>query len=432
MSLDPADVLGRLEAEAPERPTRPGPRPVVRVSVGPGAHDAGDSPESSGSAPARSVRLLGLEEIATRPLPTWAVYLLVQGISVLYGAPGSFKTFLAISWAVCIASGRRWLGRRVSPGAVVFVVGEGSMRSFYHRVRVAALALGVPAAEVHRLPIFATEGAVDLGKWDGVQAQQFRSAVLETASRVGTIAAVFVDTVSRCLPGDENAQEVMGSFIRCNDTLRADLGGPAIVLIHHTNAEGSRERGSSVLAGAADAILRITAGAPDLLGRVPLALHAEKLKEADAGPGRDPVARLLAVRAIVEDHDGNPVLDEEGEPLTTRYLIEASPDTPTAEKSLDDALIDAIPVGGVSASRLSANLKRRKASVLGDLQRLARAGRVRAEGSGGKARWVLTTSSAGSESVPELWEPEHLSVPPVPGPIRPGPGTDAGTDGGTE
>ncbi|NHX33349.1 AAA family ATPase, partial [Escherichia coli] len=45
----------------------------------------------------------------------------------IYGPSGSYKSFLAVSWACHIASGKTWAGKRVADGAVLYVVGEGGI-----------------------------------------------------------------------------------------------------------------------------------------------------------------------------------------------------------------------------------------------------------------------------------------------------------------
>ncbi|MCM5315675.1 helicase RepA family protein, partial [Escherichia coli] len=45
----------------------------------------------------------------------------------IYGASGSYKSFLAGSWACHVSTGRQWGGRRVAHGAVLYVVGEGGI-----------------------------------------------------------------------------------------------------------------------------------------------------------------------------------------------------------------------------------------------------------------------------------------------------------------
>ncbi len=44
----------------------------------------------------------------------------------LYGPPASFKSFIAMDIAECIASGRPWLGKEINgTGPVLYIAGEG-------------------------------------------------------------------------------------------------------------------------------------------------------------------------------------------------------------------------------------------------------------------------------------------------------------------
>lgn len=380
-------------------------------------------PEAEGAptkaAVRRRVRLLPLGAIAAMPSPEWRVYKLVSGLTLLWAGPGSFKSFLLVSWAVSVASGRPWFGRVVKQGAVVLVVGEGALRALYNRIRAAALVLGLPASEVDALPIYVTEGPVDLSKWDGIQAQELRAAALEVVATAGTVGLLGVDTVSRCVPGRENDQETMQGFVATLDELRLELECD-VVAVHHSNAEGERERGSSVLGGAVDSNLRLQAGAPDERG-VPLSLYAIKLKESESST-REPAVRLRARRVVVEDVDGFPVKDEAGHDVTTCVLEEAATEDTTAEDSTDSELLAAIPETGISASKLAERLHRRKKTVADDLARLRRAGKVHPKGTGPTSRWVLgSIGSIGSHRFPEPMEPDGVSVPPVPGGRTPGP-----------
>src|SRR5258708_11515721 len=57
-----------------------------------------------------------------------------DSIAFLYGRSGRWKSFIALAWALCIATGLYWLGRKVNPGPVVYVTAEGA-RSFGKRGR---------------------------------------------------------------------------------------------------------------------------------------------------------------------------------------------------------------------------------------------------------------------------------------------------------
>jgi hypothetical protein len=88
------------------------------------------------SPPARSrFSPLSLAEIAKLPPPEWLIDGLVpqDGLVVLYGEPAAGKSFLALDWALSIATGVPWLGREVKQGEVVYVYAEG-VRGLTQRV----------------------------------------------------------------------------------------------------------------------------------------------------------------------------------------------------------------------------------------------------------------------------------------------------------
>src|SRR5580704_8305626 len=49
-----------------------------------------------------------------------------RGLAAIYGKPGSFKSFVAMHIAMCIALGREWAGRRVAQASVVYIGAEGA------------------------------------------------------------------------------------------------------------------------------------------------------------------------------------------------------------------------------------------------------------------------------------------------------------------
>lgn len=344
------------------------------------------------------VRLLSLREMAALPLPEWRIYRLLHGITLLWAGPGSYKTFIAISWAVAVASGRPWFGRRVKQGSVVFIVGEGGLRAFQIRVSAAAAALGLSEKKALDLPIFGTEGAVNLSSWGGSEAQRLHTLVMERTRRHGRIGLFFVDTVSRCMPGKENDQDVMQAFVGTLDEVH-DEWGCDIVAIHHANAEGDRPRGSTVLTGAVDGDLEVRVSAPDSEKRVPILIRANKIKEGEAGD----MARLFALQVPVTVEGGDPLLDEENNPVTTCCLA-ADRHGANSQQHADQQLLKAIPKDGISACNLTRTLRRNKGNTLRDLKRLARDGVLRKEGDGRKTLWLLA-GSFGSEPVSTSSEP---------------------------
>src|SRR5262245_55472585 len=175
---------------------------------------------------------------------------LVEGVlssgslSVLVGAPGSFKTFLALDLSLTIASGESWLGKyHVKQGPVIYVAAEGGgmlssrVRAWkaYHRVR------SIPGMFFLLDPVQFHHPRDVEQRLDAMQAQLPEQAVL-----------VVFDSLARCcLGGDENTARDMGLLVSSTDTIRRDTGA-AVLLVHHTGTKSrARERGSSALRGGA-------------------------------------------------------------------------------------------------------------------------------------------------------------------------------------
>jgi hypothetical protein len=87
-----------------------------------------------------------------------------------------------------------------------------------------------------------------------------------------------VDTVSRALPGaDENLQKDMTLFVSACDALRGALGG-GVLGVHHAGKSGDM-RGSTVLLGAGDYVLRLDREEGERVGF----LRCEKQKDGPDG-----------------------------------------------------------------------------------------------------------------------------------------------------
>ncbi|END8729751.1 AAA family ATPase, partial [Escherichia coli] len=131
----------------------------------------------------------------------------------IYGASGSYKSFLAGSWACHVSTGRQWGGRRVAHGAVLYVVGEGGI-GVPRRVKAWEVVHGEQVKNLYLVnrPIFP---AAPLDVDEMVIAA--RQVERETGKPVRMI---ILDTLARCFGGnDENDSRDMGAFIRGCDEL---------------------------------------------------------------------------------------------------------------------------------------------------------------------------------------------------------------------
>ena len=109
-------------------------------------------------------------EICERPAPTFLIDGLLpdKSLGVLWGASEVGKTFLALAWALSVATGRTCLGRGVvTQGCAVHVVGEGAAH-FGRRIIAWKLANRWTVDEPAGLMIH--DGVLDLGDEAAVSA----------------------------------------------------------------------------------------------------------------------------------------------------------------------------------------------------------------------------------------------------------------------
>jgi hypothetical protein len=190
--------------------------------------------------------LLDVEGMLSLPPPEWLIGgTLVEGsMCVLFGQPGSYKSFIALSWACSVATGRDWLGKSVRQGPALYVAAEGAP-GMSKRLRSWLDHQGMAASDVrddlHFLP-----RPVSLLDADTVDQ-------LVGVVQAREVSLVVVDTLARSIPGaDENSARDMGKAVGAVDMLR-ELGC-AVVLVHHTPKDpgNATMRGSSALNGATD------------------------------------------------------------------------------------------------------------------------------------------------------------------------------------
>lgn len=212
---------------------------------------------------------LSAREFAHLPPLSWTIWGLIPeaALVVLFAKPGFFKTFLALAWVWAIATGEDWLGRRVIPGSAIFIVGEG-VGGIPQRILALKGAGAFPERLVlHRGPINLLDpSAVD--------------ALISHARSLEDFRMLAVDTWSRCTAGgDENSTEHMSRAVEACDRIRQETGA-AVLVLHHPTKDGKWERGSGVLRGAADVVLKIDK--PDDRRRA--RLTCEKTKDAEPFP----------------------------------------------------------------------------------------------------------------------------------------------------
>lgn len=223
-------------------------------------------------------------------------------IVVIWGAPGSGKTFSSISLAAHVGAGVAWVGRRVRKGRVLYVCSESTRKHMENRV--SALKTQVPAvagAEVVFVPL-----SMDL-----LHGEQDIEDVIAACKAMDDIALVVVDTLAVTFGGgNENAPEDMGKYVANIKRIRDETGG-AVLIVHHCGKDEAKGmRGHSSLLGATDGELVVEFDPQAPKGDPNRILRAGKLREGESNADLCVFALRLSVLGF----------DAEGDAVTTCYM----------------------------------------------------------------------------------------------------------------
>lgn len=231
---------------------------MVRGAVAKGWLPEQPPPEKPAPTPAlpeaAKSPFVSLDDMLNRPPPTYIVdgYLTEGGLSVLWGASGAFKSFVAIDLALSVASGQDWHGRRTERRPCLYVCAEGQ-----YGFGVRALAW-----RQHKAPDADLSGFYVLpAPVNFIEAGNVRlltNAIRQFIPDAAASPLIVIDTLARNFGGgDENATRDMNLFIASAGLLQSELGAH-VLLIHHTGKDDSKgERGSYSLRGAVDTSLKL-------------------------------------------------------------------------------------------------------------------------------------------------------------------------------
>lgn len=185
---------------------------------------------------------LGLQP-KSEPLVPGVFY--VDKLAWIYGAPKSFKSFIALDLAASVATGRPWQGFEVGKsGPVLYLVAEGAS-GIENRVRAWEEHYGRKMTGVTFLPVAVQANSDEQWK-----------AFVELAREIDPVL-IIPDTQARITSGmEENSATEMGKFVRRLDALRMATGA-LVCTVHHSGRNGEHMRGSIAIDGAADTVLKV-------------------------------------------------------------------------------------------------------------------------------------------------------------------------------
>ena len=172
----------------------------------------------------------------------------------LYGPPASFKSFIAMDIAECIASGRPWLGKEINgTGPVLYIAGEGHGGI---GARIAAI------KQHHKTPdssqLYVVRSMINLRS----SVDDFTNLILaidELVQLIGVqLRMIVIDTLARAFGGgNENSSDDMGAFIQATGKIQ-NRYKCSLMLLHHAGKDTTKGlRGHSSLLGAVDTQMEI-------------------------------------------------------------------------------------------------------------------------------------------------------------------------------
>jgi RecA-family ATPase len=289
----------------------------VKPAVAPPAEEYGEARKQ------RPIVIKSAHELAgTVRVANWLLrpYLEKNCSVLMYGDLGTFKSFLALLWALTLAL----LGHQV-----VYLSAEG--KGLGRRIKGWAIdRFGEEwESRLKSLPFFAIEQPLNLSA-----AAVVESLVEHIGEGAIQPAAIFVDTISKNSNGMvERSTEDATEYLNLTDSeLRARFEC-CIVMVHHTgHSAKDRARGPYALMANTDANFRVERSDPDAMV---LTVTAGRMKDSESPPPFSLAAR------VVKTGD----LDEDGNPITTLVLdssevVAAKPKRPSgrAQKSILSAL----------------------------------------------------------------------------------------------
>ena len=203
------------------------------------------------SSDTRRLKILRINEVLDLPDPVWQIDGVIEhgALACVFGPPGDGKSFLALDWGLCIATGTSWHGRNVRRGAVIHIATEGG-RGIKKRVR----------AWLQRHDRDDADGAYMV-----LESMTLTDDVESLIDRINEIgikpALIIIDTLARSFSGDENNSADMGDYIRAAQRLQEEAGAGrcTVLLIHHTGKkEKNGARGSSALLAGVDTMIAVS------------------------------------------------------------------------------------------------------------------------------------------------------------------------------
>lgn len=205
---------------------------------------------------------LSFDDLSNMPPKEWSIDKVIGpgDIGMIYGQPGSGKSFLVINMIIAACTGSQWATRFdiERPLNVAYCAGEG-VSGLPARFKAAAA-----VQRITSLPNFSFFPIIPqlFGNDEDPNVANIRQFVTDWKAQqeqgqAEPLDLLFIDTLSTAAIGaKENDNTDMGLVVACCRRAAIELGC-AVILVHHTNKAGTAERGATALRGAADCMIEV-------------------------------------------------------------------------------------------------------------------------------------------------------------------------------
>lgn len=215
-----------------------------------GKENAAPAPAAGPAKDAERISpFMSIAQLLAQPAPEYIIesFLIERGMAALFGAPGTFKTFIALDLGLSVAHGLPWHGFKTKQTKVLYICAEGQY-GFGARALVwqQERAAGRDTDQFVLLPV----------PVNFLQADAVGKLIEDMQLFLGDVGLVIIDTLARNFgTGDENKTQDMNAFVKGVSRLAKDA---MVLIVHHTGKdEGKDERGSSAFRAALDAAFRL-------------------------------------------------------------------------------------------------------------------------------------------------------------------------------
>jgi len=169
-----------------------------------------------------------------------------NALTILSGASGARKSFIAESLSLCVATGTSWLGHKTDQGVTLNVWLEGSQADWKDRTLRLAKGIGFEFADLRRtfLPYMEALTPQDQDSWT-----EFLALVRSLKPRLIVIDHMTRLAISATQASLTDAAVLSGILAPLADLAQGkipDVPACAVLLLHHSNASGEMRGADSV------------------------------------------------------------------------------------------------------------------------------------------------------------------------------------------